>query len=111
MNDPRPHSTAPVQLPRALIDRIAPPFVRFLHIEAAGGAVLLTFTIAALLLSNSPWADAFFGIWETRIKLRLGEFEFGRSLKSWINDGLMTLFFFLVALELKRKAVLVEMRN
>ena len=38
MNDPRPHSTAPVQLPRALIDRIAPPFVRFLHIEAAGGA-------------------------------------------------------------------------
>ncbi|ROR40365.1 Na+/H+ antiporter NhaA [Diaphorobacter sp. C33] len=111
MNDPRPHSTAPVQLPRALIDRIAPPFIRFLHIEAAGGAVLLTFTIAALLLSNSPWADAFFGIWETRIELRLGEFEFGRSLKSWINDGLMTLFFFLVALELKREAVLGEMRN
>jgi NhaA family Na+:H+ antiporter len=73
-----------------LIDRIAPPFVRFLHIEAAGGAVLLVFTIAALFLSNSPWADAFFGIWETRVELRLGPLEFGRSLKGWINDGLMT---------------------
>ncbi|WP_457977707.1 Na+/H+ antiporter NhaA [Ectopseudomonas composti] len=111
MNDPQTDPTAPVQLPRALIDRIAPPFVRFLHIEAAGGAVLLVFTIAALLLSNSPWADAFFGIWETRVELRLGELEFDRSLKGWINDGLMTLFFFLVALELKREAVLGEMRN
>ncbi|WP_076511717.1 Na+/H+ antiporter NhaA [Pseudacidovorax sp. RU35E] len=73
-----------------MIDRIAPPFVRFLHIEAAGGAVLLVFTIAALFLSNSRWADALFGIWETRVELRLGPLEFGRSLKGWINDGLMT---------------------
>jgi len=111
MSDPRHDPAASVRLPRAFIDRIAPPFVRFLHIEAAGGAVLLVFTIAALILSNSPWADAFFGIWETRLELRLGELEFGRSLKGWINDGLMTLFFFLVALELKREAVLGEMRN
>ena len=99
-----------VQLPRAFVDRISPPFVRFLHIEAAGGAVLLVFTLAALVLSNSPWADAFLGIWETRLELRLGDMALGRSLKGWINDGLMTLFFFLVALELKREAVLGEMR-
>src|SRR5690606_4917518 len=111
MHRPQSARSAPVELPRALIDRIASPFVRFLHIEAAGGAVLLVFTIAALLLSNSPWADAFFGIWETRIELRLGDLEFGRSLKGWINDGLMTLFFFLVALELKREAVLGELRS
>lgn len=100
-----------VQLPRAFVDRISPPFVRFLHIEAAGGAVLLVFTLAALVLSNSPWADAFLGIWETRLELRLGDMALGRSLKGWINDGLMTLFFFLVALELKREAVLGEMRD
>ena len=100
-----------VRLPRVFIDRISPPFVRFLHIEAAGGAVLLVFTLAALVLSNSPWADAFLGIWETRLELRLGDMALGRTLKDWINDGLMTLFFFLVALELKREAVLGEMRD
>lgn len=100
-----------VRLPRVFIDRISPPFVRFLHVEAAGGAVLLVSTIAALVLSNSPWAEAFLGLWETRLELKLGDMAFGRSLKGWINDGLMTLFFFLVALELKREAVLGEMRN
>lgn len=110
---PNPHSEplAPVQLPRGLIDRVASPFVRFLHIEAAGGAILLLFTIAALVLSNSPWATSFLNIWDTRIELRIDGFEFGRSLRGWINDGLMTLFFFLVALELKREIILGEMRN
>lgn len=111
MSDPPRHPAASVQLPREFIDLISPPFVRFLRVEAAGGAVLLALTIAALILSNSPWADAFHRVWETRLELRLGTLEFGRSLKAWINDGLMTLFFFLVALELKREAVLGEMRN
>lgn len=82
-----------------------------MHIEAAGGAALLAFAVAALILSNSSWADAFLRFWEFRIELRFGELEFGRSLQGWINDGLMTLFFFLVALELKREAILGEMRN
>lgn len=104
-------ASASVKLPHGLIDRITPPFVKFLRIEAAGGAVLLLFTIAALILSNSPWSGSFLGLWETQLELRLGSLEFSRSLKGWINDGLMTLFFFLVALELKRELVLGEMRN
>ncbi len=72
---------------------------------------MLLFTVVAVALSNSPWADAFLGLWDTRLGLRLGQVEFGRSLRDWINDGLMTLFFFLVALELKREIVLGEMRN
>ncbi|MDF3822504.1 Na+/H+ antiporter NhaA [Leptospira sp. 96542] len=111
MPDPQSEPLTSVQLPRGLIDLVAPPFVRFLHIEAAGGAVLLLFTIAALVLSNSPWAEAFLSVWETRIEFRVNELEFGRSLRGWINDGLMTLFFFLVALELKREIILGEMRN
>lgn len=111
MPDPQTEPLSSVQLPRGLIDRVAPPFVRFLHIEAAGGAILLLFTIAALVLTNSPWARSFLDIWDTRIELRIGELEFGRSLRGWINDGLMTLFFFLVALELKREIILGEMRN
>ncbi len=101
----------PPQLPKEFVDRLARPFVRFLHIEAAGGAVLLFFTIAALVLSNSPWAHAFLGFWEMPVGIHFGSLEFARSLRAWINDGLMTLFFFLVALELKRELVLGELNN
>lgn len=100
-----------VRLPQALIDQIRPGFARFLRIEAAGGAALLLCTVAALILSNSPLGDVLAGFWDTRLELRLGSLEFGRSLKAWVNDGLMTLFFFLVALELKRELVLGEMRK
>ncbi|WP_105189621.1 Na+/H+ antiporter NhaA [Pseudoalteromonas sp. T1lg48] len=97
------------RLPKEFADRLTNPFVRFLHIESAGGAILLFFTVAALILSNSPWADSFEHAWETQIGLQVGSFEFVRSLREWINDGLMTLFFFLVALELKRELVLGEL--
>jgi NhaA family Na+:H+ antiporter len=47
------------RLPRELVDRLTKPFARFLRVEAAGGAILLLFTVAALVLSNSPWAEPF----------------------------------------------------
>jgi NhaA family Na+:H+ antiporter len=99
------------RLPKEFVDRLTKPFARFLRIEAAGGAVLLLFTVAALVLSNSPWAHLFLGAWETPVGLQLGSLEFDRSLRDWINDGLMTLFFFLVALELKRELVLGELNT
>jgi NhaA family Na+:H+ antiporter len=111
MNEDRQTGAGPVQLPREPIDRLTKPFAHFLGIEAAAGAVLLFFTLTALLLSNSPWAHPFLGIWEIQIGLHIGSLEFARSLRDWINDGLMTLFFFLVALELKRELVLGELSN
>ncbi|TDG14201.1 Na+/H+ antiporter NhaA [Seongchinamella unica] len=97
------------RLPKEFVDRLTNPFVRFLRIETAGGAILLFFTVAALALSNSPWYDSFEHLWETQVGLQFGSLEFARSLREWINDGLMTLFFFLVALELKRELVLGEL--
>lgn len=76
-----PSSPDAVELPRVFIDRLAHPFIRFLHTEAAGGAVLLFSTVLAVALPNSPWADAFLGLWDTRLGLRIGPFEFGRSLR------------------------------
>lgn len=99
------------RLPKEFIDRLTKPFARFLSIQAGGGVILLLFTVAALVLSNSPWAHHFESVWETSVGLHLGSFEFARSLREWINDGLMTLFFFLVALELKRELVLGELNN
>lgn len=80
------------RLPKELVDRLTKPFAWFLRIEAASGAVLLLFTVAALVLSNSPWAHVLEGAWETPVGLQLGSLEFARSLRDWINDGLMALF-------------------
>jgi NhaA family Na+:H+ antiporter len=111
MSENRPADPGLARLPKEFVDRLTKPFARFLGIEAAAGVVLLLFTVAALILSNSPWAHPFLNVWETRVGLQIGSFEFARSLRDWINDGLMTLFFFLVALELKRELVLGELNN
>ncbi|MFA5123195.1 Na+/H+ antiporter NhaA [Zavarzinia sp.] len=99
------------KLPKEAVDRITRPFTRFLRIEAMAGAVLLFCTAIALGLSNSPWSDAFLTFWETPAGIEVGTFDYARSLRHWINDGLMTLLFFVVALELKREMVLGELRD
>jgi len=111
MNTDKKETPEATRLPKEFVDRLTRPFVRFLHIESAGGAILLLFTVLALVLSNSPWADAFEHAWEIQVGLRVGSVEFARSLREWINDGLMTLFFFLVALELKRELILGELKK
>lgn len=98
-------------MPPRLADWVSKPIARFLHIETAAGLVLLFFTVAALVLSNSPWSHSFLNAWEISLGFQFGSFELHRSLKEWINDALMTLFFFLVALELKRELVLGELNH
>ena len=111
MSEERQPNAPLTQLPREFVNRLTKPFVRFLRIEAAGSAILLLFTVAALVLSNSPWSHLFLNAWETPLGFQLGSLAFARSVREWINDGLMTLFFFLVALELKRELVLGELNN
>ena len=98
-------------LPRKPIDRLVGPFERFLHIEAAGGVVLLAATIASLSLANSPWSDAFLALWKTPVEFGFGSFQLSHSLKHWISDGLMAVFFFVIGLEVKRELVIGELRD
>ena len=99
------------RLPKAPADKIAAPIARFLHLEAMGGLVLLCCTLLALGLSNSPLSERFLGFWSMYVGIHIGGVDFSRSLQHWINDGLMTLFFFVIALELKRELVLGELRS
>ncbi|UYN94219.1 MAG: Na+/H+ antiporter NhaA [Enhydrobacter sp.] len=99
------------RLPSEPADRLTGPFVRFLRIEAMAGVVLLNATIVSIVLANTAWSAQFLAFWDMPAGFRLDDVELYRSLKHWINDGLMTLFFFVIALELKRELVLGELRN
>lgn len=105
----RPHPLPP--LPRAPVDRLLDPLQHFLHVQAASGVVLLAVTLLALGLANSPLADGYLAFWKTRVGLNLGSFQLEGSLKHWINDGLMAVFFFVIGLEVKRELVLGELRE
>lgn len=94
---------------------LARPLLRFLHIEASGGILLLLATAAALIWVNSPGSDSYFDFWHTPIYLSFHDFViFDRDLHAFVNDALMALFFFVVGLEIKREMVsgqLSSLRN
>ena len=97
-------------------DRFVPrtfirPFVRFSQIEASSGIAILVSALIALVVANSPWSDNYFSILETHLRIEFFGFQFEQSVLHLINDGLMTLFFFVVGLEIKREAVLGDLRD
>ena len=80
------------------------PLRDFLRTEAAGGSLLVVATVGALIWANSPFSAAYESLWSTDFSLSLGRYDFGFDLHHWLNDGFMTLFFFIVGLEIKREA-------
>ncbi|WP_437291109.1 Na+/H+ antiporter NhaA [Sorangium sp. So ce406] len=88
---------------RRLAQRVLGPLDRFLHVEAASGIVLLIASVIALAWANSPWGDAYEHLWHVPITIGVGSFVFAQPLHFWINEGLMTIFFFVVGLEIRRE--------
>ncbi len=94
------------------IEKIVQPIQRFMHQQKSGGIVLGICVIIALILANSPWADAYHHFLEQKFGFQWnGSTYFEFSLHHWINDGLMAVFFFVVGLELKREIVGGELSN
>lgn len=87
------------------IDRVLRPLDRFVNNQAVAGLMLFIAAAAAVVLANSPWRDAYRAFWEHSIGFRVGGFIFEQNLHHFINDGLMAVFFFVVALELKREFI------
>jgi NhaA family Na+:H+ antiporter len=79
------------------------PFQEFFAREAAGAVLLMICTGLALAWANSPWAESYVRLWETKLGVSLGGVGVSKSLHHWINDGLMAVFFFVVGLEIKRE--------
>lgn len=77
----------------------------------SAGVLLLLATLLALALSNSPLAPAFAGLWEQEIGISIGAWDFALSLHHWVNDGLLTIFFLVVGLEIKREFTVGHLAN
>ncbi len=96
----------------SLFGRIASPFEQFLRRTTAGGIVLMTTTVIALVLATILGADAINQFWARSLALSSGDtYGLRLSWQHWVNDGLMALFFLLVGLELKREILVGELSS
>jgi NhaA family Na+:H+ antiporter len=94
-----------------VVQRVARPVEHFLRTEAAGGIVLLLATLVALGWANSPFRESYHELWHSPVGVRCGGFEFVHPLHFWVNDVLMTLFFFVVGLEIRREVARGELSD
>lgn len=88
------------------------PAMQFMRQEKSGGIVLAVAVVIALALANSPWHENFAHFFEHHLGFVVDSTPyFNFSIAHWINDGLMSLFFFVVGLELKREFIGGELRD
>jgi Na+:H+ antiporter, NhaA family len=83
--------------------RVRSAALDFVSWGPSAGVLLLVATLLALVLSNSPLAPAFEAFWEQELGFALADAGFRMSLRHWVNDGLLTIFFLVVGLEIKRE--------
>ncbi len=83
--------------------KISKLFVDFFESKKSGGLILLVCTVISLLLANSVFGDSYLHFWHTDVA--------GNTLEYWINDGLMTVFFLLIGLELEREMYIGELSD
>lgn len=83
--------------------KVTQVFKDFFESEKVGGLFLLVCTLTSLVLANSAFGESYHHFWLT-------EFS-GKSIEYWVNDGLMTIFFLLIGLELEREIYQGELSN
>jgi NhaA family Na+:H+ antiporter len=95
-----------------LFERIRSPFERFLRRTTAGGVVLIGTTFIALGLATLLGADVVQQFWERPLAISAGtSAALTLTIREWVNDALMALFFLLVGLELKREILVGELTS
>ena len=101
---PRSRGEAQVQATRSFVSReVRLPAQIFIHNEVISGAMLCLAALVALIWANSTWAHFYFELLYEEISIRFWNWSISDTLKHWINDGVMVLFFFVVGLEIKRE--------
>ena len=94
-----------------VLGKAVPPLGdEFVSVEAASGIVLLLAAVAALIWANTDTAG-YTSWWGHELTVGSGDLAITESLVHWVNDALMTIFFFVVGLEIKRELVTGELRD
>lgn len=93
------------ELPSAqlMAEKVLTTLERFLHVEAASGIVLLLAAAVALIWANSSAAESYQHLWHLPLTISIGGYAASQSLHFLINDGLMTIFFLVVGMEIRRE--------
>lgn len=89
--------------PQILTNRALAAVERFSHIEAVSGVVLVLAAIVALFWANSSSSVSYDAFWHTQVAITFGSFSLGQSLHFLVNDGLMTIFFLVVGMEIRQE--------
>jgi NhaA family Na+:H+ antiporter len=92
-------------------DQILKPTQQFFRKEAASSILLIVATIIALIWVNSNIGETYHSFWHTKISFTFGDFRINKTLLHWVNEGLMSLFFFTVGLEIKREILVGELAS
>jgi NhaA family Na+:H+ antiporter len=95
--------------PRRVARAVVAPIQAFIRTEVSSGVILLAAAAVALAWANSPWDGAYRDLFTTDLSINTSVLSIGLDLRHWINDGLMTVFFFVVGLEIKRELVRGEL--
>lgn len=98
-----PAPSARIPALQAVTDKASAGFARMLHIESMSGIVLLIAAAVALLWANSPWAQTYFDTWHAPLSLTIGPWSVNTDLHFFVNDVLMTIFFLVVGMEIRRE--------
>jgi NhaA family Na+:H+ antiporter len=93
------------------LEDIIPPFQRFTHDQTTGSILLIICTLTALLIANSTLARGYESLLLTETGLVFGDWSLTMNLRHWINEGLMSLFFFVLGLEIKRELLVGELKG
>ena len=107
---------SPLRLPWSRSDRAFPrtvvrPLQEFLRSSTASALPLFCAAIVALAWANSPWWRTYERLWATTLTLSVGRWAINEDLRFWVGEGLMTFFFLLAGLEIKRELVTGELRD
>jgi Na+/H+ antiporter NhaA len=89
---------------------VGTPVREFLGNETGSAVFLLAATIAALVWVNAD-ASSYAQVWSTDLSIRVGSAGISQDVQHWVNDGLMTFFFFVVGLEARREFDMGELRE
>lgn len=87
------------------------PIKSFINKQTSVGILIIISAILAMIVANSPYADIYHNFWKQEVYIGYNNAVLNKTVLHWINDGLMSIFFFMVGLELKREIMSGELSS